>query len=393
MFQRKLHNWQNAGLIDSETANKIIEYESQNSKPYGLWAVIALGALAIGLGFISLIAANWDALEGVTKLAIHFTLLIGIAGWLFWPNKKPSKILDHLLFRDAILFIFGALGLTFFGHLGQVYQTSSPLWQPLLLWLILFLPIFLLLGRGWLSALAWIIIIYGTSSDYLQWYERANDNIPDALVAVLLSICAMITAIAAFVRGFGERINYWRQVEQIALISLVIMVGFFHLAAETSINGSEPSLINVALLQFTIFGFASAIIYFSGHIEDDRDAKSRQGCTIIVISAAISNILAALNAGEYAVFSALIFMGFWAVIALASLTANWRTIFQLSVAVIAVRLIILSFQLASDLLGSGIGLILCGLLALAVAWIAVRFSKKYAPEKNITEKNMKGEER
>ncbi len=383
MFQRKLHNWQNAGLIDSETANKIIEYESQNSKPYGLWAVIALGALAIGLGFISIIAANWDALGGVTKLAIHLSFIVAIACWLFWPNGNSSEIFNNLLFRDAILFIFGALGLTFFGHLGQVYQTSSPLWQPLLLWLLLFLPIYLLLGRGWLIALTWIGIIYGASINYIQWHIFSDNEISEAIIALLLSICAIIVALAAFTRGYGERINYWRQIEQIALVSMIIMVGFFHLFAEISPNGFGFSLVNVASLQFVIFGFASAIIYFSDHIEDGRDTKSRQGCAIIVMSAVISNILAALNAGQYSVLAALIFMGFWATIAIVSLTTNWRIVFQLSIAVVAVRLIILSFQLAGDLLGSGIGLILCGLIALAIAWIAMRFSNKYAPEKII----------
>ena len=39
---------------------------------------------------------------------------------------------------EALVFVAAALGLTFFGHLGQVYQTSSPLWQPLGAWLVLF---------------------------------------------------------------------------------------------------------------------------------------------------------------------------------------------------------------------------------------------------------------
>ena len=54
--------------------------------------------------------------------------------------------------------------------------------------------------------------------------------------------------------------------------------------------------------------------------------------------------------------------------------------FQLSVAVIAVRLIILSFELASDLLLSGFGLILSGLLILVIAWAAYRVSRAFAPD-------------
>jgi hypothetical protein len=39
----------------------------------------------------------------------------------------------------------------------------------------------------------------------------------------------------------------------------------------------------------------------------------------------------------------------------------------------------LSFELASDLLLSGFGLILSGIMILGVAWVAVRVSKTFAP--------------
>jgi hypothetical protein len=55
-------------------------------------------------------------------------------------------------------------------------------------------------------------------------------------------------------------------------------------------------------------------------------------------------------------------------------------VFQLAVGVIALRLIILSFELAGDLLTNGLGLILAGLMILGVAWGAVRVSKRFAPD-------------
>ena len=50
-----------------------------------------------------------------------------------------------------------------------------------------------------------------------------------------------------------------------------------------------------------------------------------------------------------------------------------------AVALIALRLVVLSFELASDLLTSGAGLILAGLLVLAVAWCALRIANRFAP--------------
>ena len=77
--------------------------------------------------------------------------------------------------------------------------------------------------------------------------------------------------------------------------------------------------------------------------------------------------------------AALLFMALWAGIAAAALAAQWRGVFQLAVGVIALRLIILSFELAGDLLTSGFGLILSGVMILAVAWVAVRVSRRFAP--------------
>jgi len=76
----------------------------------------------------------------------------------------------------------------------------------------------------------------------------------------------------------------------------------------------------------------------------------------------------------------LLFMALWAGIAAAALAAQWRGVFQLAVGVIALRLIILSFELAGDLLTSGFGLIASGLMILGIAWAAVRVSKRFAPD-------------
>ena len=67
-------------------------------------------------------------------------------------------------------------------------------------------------------------------------------------------------------------------------------------------------------------------------------------------------------------------------IAGAALVAGWRGVFQLAVAVVAFRLIVLSFELASDLLLSGFGLVVAGLMILLVAFVAVRISRQFAPQ-------------
>jgi uncharacterized membrane protein len=167
MSLRRLKAWEAAGLVDATTAARIRDWESAHASPVAMRAVIGIAALAIGLGLVSLIAANWDAVPGVVRLGIHFALLVALAFWLW--RKTPTGGIA----AEAGLFVLGMLGLTFFGHIGQVYQTDSPLWQPLALWLLLFAPSVLLRGTGWLTALLLMAVMIAAAwSRAWAWSTR-----------------------------------------------------------------------------------------------------------------------------------------------------------------------------------------------------------------------------
>jgi uncharacterized membrane protein len=152
MSARKIAIWHQAGLIDAETRDRLIGYEAAHARPLALWAVFGIGALAIGLGLVSVIAANWEDIPGLVRLGVHLALITGALATLFLHEQRLAAASPWA--AEALLFVSAALGLTFFGHLGQVYQTSSPLWQPLAVWLALFAPLLLMMGRSWPAAFA-----------------------------------------------------------------------------------------------------------------------------------------------------------------------------------------------------------------------------------------------
>ena len=63
----KLTKWQQAGLIDESTLDAIVDYEQSSSQPMVLWAVGGIGAFAIVVGIISVIAANWLHISDAIK--------------------------------------------------------------------------------------------------------------------------------------------------------------------------------------------------------------------------------------------------------------------------------------------------------------------------------------
>ena len=380
MSERKLKAWSNAGLIDEATVARIRDWEAKNARPLGLWALIGLGALAIGLGLVSVVAANWDAIPGLARLSIHFLLIAAMAGFMIWRSIREATV--NAYFHDAMLFTFGALGLTFFGHIGQVYQTNSPLWQPLVLWLMIFTPLFLGFGRGWLAAAMWLSVLCYTAYEHWGWYldrnlifdvsQQGSKNVPTLYMGVVSSLPAFVMALAALMREQSNRHDFWRRLEQLGIMLIVLGVTGFQLAYAFG-AGRGLGQVEVASVQAACLVIAASAIRFA------RSTRSGTATAAILVAGALT-LLLAMGVHASSVGTGLLFMIFWGAIAGAALFAGWRFVFQISVATLALRLIILSFELASDLLGSGLGLILAGLATLGIAWIAINISRNYAPK-------------
>lgn len=378
MSARKIEIWHGAGLIDADTRAALLAYEKQHARPLALWAVFGIGALAIGLGLISVVAANWEAVPGTVRLALHLALLAGALAAVFVKERDLAAASPWAL--EAVSAVAAVLGLTFFGHLGQVYQTSSPLWVPLAAWLALFGPMLLMTGRGWLSACLVVGgVVYAAweyaSSNEAWLYAAQSGALPTLWLAAVTASAVILAPIAAFWRARSDRADFWLRVEQLALAYAV--GGASIMAAAASVDGFQSE--NEGLLSWP----ALAVFAATGLVAGALVALARPGLSgrmtgAIIAGAGVTALLARVVSGVE-LPAAILFMLLWLGIAGAALAAGWRSVFQLAVAAIAVRLIVLSFELASDLLLSGFGLILSGLLILGIAWGAFRVSREFAP--------------
>lgn len=370
MSDRKLKAWVEAGLIDSATADRIRAFEDGHSRPWGLWALIGLGALTIGLGLMSVVAANWDAIAGTVRLAIHLVILAGFAGWLAWRGVAEEGSAG-IWFSDAMLFILAALGLTFLGHIGQVYQTSAPLWQPIGFALLIFSPLLLLFGRGILAALLWFAGLIGTADNHAIWLDVWGTH-QSLWLGFIASLPALVVALAAAARGRWGQDHFWRSLQQVGLVFVVGQSTMLTLVMADMHNENESGLMLHAGLVLVSAGLTAML-------KPDRSGRS----AAMVMGLCAAAVFCSTLMGRYeALLHAFVFLSLWGGIAWVALRAGWRRVFQTAVGVCAVRIIILSLELASDLLGSGIGLILVGLFTLGVAWMAVRVSRNLAPKSN-----------
>ncbi len=371
MSERKLRAWHDAGLVDEATVARILAYEETQSRPLALWAAMGIGALAIGLGLISIIAANWEDVPGTVRLAIHLALLITAGGFI--ARQAQLEHNPHGWMLEGALFVFAALGLTFFGHLGQVYQTGSPLWKPLAAWLVLFAPILLVRGQSWLIAAA----LFGAFS-YMCWDYTYNLDLAGSAsnewMAFITAVPVLLAVLAAWMRRRDTREVFWKRLEQLALTYAAAGALLVAIFAGIEPFHREPDFLSMPQ-QFIRAGVAGAAGVGVAMLRGNTSGRMTGA---ILLGAGLVFPASYLVSGSEFMAGA-VFMAFSVGIAAAALKAGWRGVFQAAIAIIALRLIILSFELASDLLTSGFGLIIAGLLILGVAWVAVRISREYAP--------------
>jgi len=242
MSARKISTWHDAGLIDADTRDRLLAYEASHARPLALWAVFGIGALAIGLGLVSVIAANWEEIPGQLRLAVHLAPIVGALAALFLREDRIAATSPWAV--EALLFVTAALGLTFFGHLGQVYQTSSPLWKPLATWLVLFAPLLLLMGRSWPAAAAvmggavWCAWEYASAK---IGYNGVRDPGMGLLLwlAFVTALPVMFAPLAAWMRARSARPDFWRRLEQLALAYAVAGASFATVVASIGEFGND----------------------------------------------------------------------------------------------------------------------------------------------------------
>ena len=147
-----IRRWLAAGLIDDATAERIRTWEASHRRPLWLWAVAGMGALAIGLGVMAVVGANWENIPAWVKLAAGLGLnaLCAAALFVFWQRKRAwAREFSALLLFSLVL---GGIAL-----IGQVYQLQSPVWRALVLWLVLCTPFLALLARSQLVGAIWAV--------------------------------------------------------------------------------------------------------------------------------------------------------------------------------------------------------------------------------------------
>lgn len=349
-IERALLRWQAAGLISGEAAAAIRDFERANRRLLLLTVLAGLGLLALGLGILLVVAANWDLIPGPVKLGLHFLAMLAAAGLLFHARLRGRDWLS-----EGAAIVLAALIIAGLALQGQVYQLTSPLWQPMVLWAALTVPFLLIAGTSWLTG-SLLALILGAAGLALA-AEGLRAHADTVLVGAAASMPYLALLLARIARRHG---SFLAGVKAVALGQMLILASLAHILWAVSFTGHEQREVLEIL--------AGPFLLLIACLALARD-RSRLEMTVLVATFA-AGALAVLTphqlAWHWQLFGALSFILMWAVIGWAALSEGARPLFGLAALAIGLRLFIIYFEVFGSLAATGAGLIIAGLLLLGL---------------------------
>jgi uncharacterized membrane protein len=185
-LRNELALWIQKGIVTEETAKQLSSaYELDNLKHEStrlLSAVIfTIGALLLGGGLISFVAANWEIIPTPLKLVLLLSALLAFhtIGFWLWHSKNWRRLGHALIFCGCL--VFGAN----IGLVAQIFHVSSNWYGGFLGWAIGSLVM------AW-AIRSWIIGVLVLGTSFVWFVGFQNDYDQAAAVYPLILTIALL---------------------------------------------------------------------------------------------------------------------------------------------------------------------------------------------------------
>ncbi|HKA30010.1 MAG TPA: DUF2157 domain-containing protein [Candidatus Binatia bacterium] len=363
-LNRKLARWEAAGLIDGPTGARIRAFEKSSRAPIALYALGVLGAGTVALGIISLIAANWDAIPATMKLAGDLLIGLVLAMATYVAVRRgggwPGEVLIMLLYG----FTLASIALV-----GQVYQLTNPTYQALLVWSAATLPL-VLLGRSYaLAALAAAGIALThtvTIWPLIDVLEPGLAGNRDRSAAILFASPLLYVVLARVPWLVRNRPELSRTVTALAWVAVLVGGVALQLVWYAKIDRDHTLGWSLAVTA----AIAAAVAVALPRLHPDMDARPRRTLAAILAFAWLTLALGtAIPRANIAAVGAILQVVWLGLFAWASIQLGLVRAFNALTTLIAVRVLVIYFEVFGSLLSTGVGLITGGVLTLLVGWL------------------------
>ncbi len=374
-LKRRLKEWVDNHLISEEQKIKILQFEEKRSSiirpQWILYGFVILGGSVIGIGIISLIASNWEAIPGSVKLVADLLFLVGIAfGIIVAEQHQKTVVFDAL----AVLFVF--LCIASIGLISQVYHTGGELYQALIMWSVITFPICALgkkifLPYLWVTGFITLCLVWCFSDDS-WWPGDAMFFMPFLVLPFLCLVLGLLIRLIASLKRFS---SVFYMAGALSFIYAGIMTDII-LTCDAdeifAIGWSEYiPLIVIAPIAYILLAFASGFkkkekwiivaaslltlcvwflpkLFWSGSLYDFEDYGPFLGPLYSVITLCLLGIFFSIK--------------------------GQKRLFHLTTLTTGIRFLIVYFEVLENLAFTGIGLVVSGLIILGatISWYKSR---------------------
>ena len=397
-LDKKLDRWQQAGLIDAQTASGIRDFESGADRPIVLWAVGAIGAFAIALGLVSIVASNWAEIGDDAKLAAAFAVGSILAVSIYrildfnpWSDQEPGSDpqAHRLWLRETLIIVFYGFNLASLALVGQIYQLGGSVGSLLLFWSLGTAGV-VFLGRGRALGVFFFLGLLATySSNSLEWIDARPDNSVTARVSrdnlgiLLTGLAPVISLIAS--RVLARLATLLRRPSHFSdMFDAGAWVLLFVLGVSIQILWYDSVSMIAGAPRLTLWAclFVGAALAASiPRLYPAQSPRAHLGMRITILLIYASGVFAAgFDHPEMSLVGAVFNLVFMAVMAWTALQAGSRGSFNILTAAIGLRIVVIYFEVFGSLLETGLGLVGGGGLTLFIAWLWVRKSGALASQ-------------
>lgn len=350
-LESALRQWVDNNLITSAQAQGILVFEGQKGRTH--WAqfgFLGLGATAIGIGIISIIAANWMQIPDAIKLFVDFLVLCLLAFGIVRANNR------HAIFTFEVLLVLFAL--TCMGSVGlisQVFHLSGKLQNAAFFWSVITFGVSLSSQKKMLPLL-WVAIflssLYGIlfdSKEVRDFFGR-EENL--AMTLPLLTVCFAVLAKEVlkpvFALGFYV-------VAFLVFLGEVWMLQF--------LTRSLPYSFQYFSMSYFLSLFIIATLHFFPHFHKRERVILSLALLSYLILAHIGIFIDTKLVRIIVAILGLLFMSAFFV------SRKNERLFSLFLALTGIEFVILYFEAFGGLAWTGAGLIMSGLLILGLVYV------------------------
>ena len=377
-LRRESEEWVAEGLVSAEQAAAIRKrYPEAREARRGsaTTALAVVGAVAVGLGVIGFVAANWDGMSHAARLTLLTVVVAGSYAAGFYLRERTGSYprVGEALYLVGVLLFGASLFLV-----GQMYNVEAHDPLALLLWAGGAVATALVVRSRAIAAAALLIFTGWVGFEFGLALDHAGGDAWAAFPVVAILYGGSLYGVATVAQtripttiGFAEA---GRGIGLPVAAAGLFVFTFADATDELGSAGDEVSgatIAGIVLLAVLALAGAAALA-----VTSRPSGRYEAGMLAVVVGSVLVAVLAGGNGDAWAVLFNILFAALALGIIYAGYLSDEAWLVNLGVLFVAVDLVARYFDVFWSALPRSVGMIGAGLLVLGIAYVLERQRKR-----------------